>query len=177
MKRSLVIVALAVLVLGALSASARVSATPTSAPAHAQAPLYSPPRELVLYGHIASLKPRGRRLELRFDPAHWLGGVTANRAAVEDKVISPGESVPNDYYIREDGHRLLTYLVPAKARVTIVAYSSGQGGLSSKRITVAELARLRNKPFRPDEKFQRNLGFWIRVATDTVRSLDQQYQP
>jgi hypothetical protein len=21
------------------------------------------------------------------------------------------------------------------------------------------------------------LGFWIRVATDTVRSLDQQYQP
>ena len=131
----------------------------------------------MLYGHIASLKAQGRRFVMRFDPAHWLGGVTANRAAVEDKVIPPGDTVPNDYYVREDGHRLLTYLVPANARVTIVAYSSGTGAFGSKRITVAELARLRNKPFRPDEKFQRHLGFWIRVASDTVRSLDQQYQP
>ncbi|HZA19271.1 MAG TPA: hypothetical protein VE889_00335 [Actinomycetota bacterium] len=37
---------------------------------------------------------------LTFDPADWWVGDEANQAAVEDGVIEPGESVPNDYYIR-----------------------------------------------------------------------------
>jgi hypothetical protein len=138
-------------------------------------PASVPPRELVLYGHIRSLTPQGRRFELRLDPALWLGGVTAYRAAVEDKAIAPGDAVPNDYYIRDEDHRLLTYVVPATARVTVLTY---KGGIRGTAITVAELAQLlagRNPKHR--RLFEPKAGYWIRVATDTVRSLDQQYQP
>jgi hypothetical protein len=66
------------------------------------------------------LKRRGSDYVLRFDPAELLQGATARRAAVEDKVIAPGEVMTNDFYIREDGHKLLTFSVPGNARVTVV---------------------------------------------------------
>src|SRR5258706_15724722 len=109
MKPALVLViALAVLVTAG-------SAAPRPKARVACAPLLVLPRaasagEFTLYGHIKSLKRKGARFELRFDPASWLTGVTAARAALEDTGSS---DVPNDYYIREDGHRLLTYPVPA----------------------------------------------------------------
>jgi hypothetical protein len=134
-----------------------------------------PPREFVFYGHVKSLERKGGGFELRVDPALWLGGLTANRAAVEDKAIAPGNAVPNDYYIVDEGHRLLTYRMPAGARVTVLTYKATVRGTP---ITVPEYADLlagRNpKPLR---LFEPQAGFWIRVVTDTVRSLDQQYQP
>jgi hypothetical protein len=134
-----------------------------------------PPRDIVFYGHVKSLKRAGSGFELRVDPALWLGGLTAQRAAVEDKAIPPGEPVPNDYYIRDEGHRLLTYRVPASARVTVLTY---KGGIRGKPISAAEYAALRaGRNPRHIRLFEPKAGFWIRVATDTVRSLDQQYQP
>jgi hypothetical protein len=134
-----------------------------------------PPHELVFYGHVKSLTRAGSGFELRVDPALWLGGLTAQRAAVEDKVLPPGEPVPNDYYIRDEGHRLLTYRVPASARVTVLTYKSEIKGTP---ISVAEYADLlagRNP--RHIRLFEPKAGFWVRVGTDTVRSLNQQYQP
>ena len=64
------------------------------------------------FGHIASLKQDGDGYRMRFDPAWFTSGVTANEAAAEDGVVEPGEPVPNDNYRIEEGHRLLTYLVP-----------------------------------------------------------------
>ena len=141
--------------------------------------MYSPPRELVLYGHIRSLTRTGARYQLRFDPALWLSGTTANRAAVEDGAIRPGDVGPNDYYVRDETHRLLTYRVPDTAWVTVITFS-GSAGLRSTRIAVSELAQIvkgrnprRRRLFVPGNR----LGFWIRVATDTVRAVDQQYHP
>ena len=114
--------------------------------------------EFTLYGHIKSLKRKGAGFELRFDPATWLTGVTAARAALEDTGSS---DVPNDYFIREDGHRLLSYRVPATTPITILTR-----GTCTTRTTAAKLAT--SVP---------PAGFWIRVRGDTVRSLDQQYQP
>jgi hypothetical protein len=134
-----------------------------------------PPRQLLFYGHVKTLRRARNGFELRVDPALWLGGMTAQRAAVEDGALPPGEPVPNDYYIRDEGHRLLTYRVPANARVTVLTYASGIRG---KRISVAEYAELlagRNP--RHLRLFEPKAGFWIRVATDTVRSIVQQYQP
>jgi hypothetical protein len=135
----------------------------------------TPPRELVFYGHVKSLKSAANGFELRVDPAYWLGGTTAYHAAVEDKAIAPGDAVPNDYYIRDDDHRLLTYRVSAGARVTVLTYKNEIRGT---KISVAELGDLlagRNPNHR--RLFEPQAGYWIRVATDTVRSLDQQYQP
>ena len=44
---------------------------------------------------------------MRFDPAWFLSGDTANTAAAEDGAVEPGQPVPNDNYVVEEGHRLL----------------------------------------------------------------------
>jgi hypothetical protein len=172
-KTSFGVLAAVAILLATLSGSSHLSAAPAVS---SQPSFFSRPRELVLYGHVMSLARKGRRFELRFDPALWLGGVTANRAAVEDKVIAPGDVVPNDYYIREEGHRPLTYLVPAAAHVSVLTF--GGQGIRSTKIGVSELAQIvKGKNPKRRRLFAAKLGFWIRVATDTVRSLDQQYQP
>ena len=161
--------------LAVVTAVSGVSAAPASSTTPAQASLAGPPREQTLYGHIRSLTRKGARFELRFDPAFWLGGVTATRAAVEDKVIPPGDIVPNDYYVRDESHRLLTYRVPATAHVTVLTR-----GPRSTAIAVSELAQIvrgKNPRRRPLYDRGNHLGYWIRFRLDTVRSLDQQYQP
>lgn len=153
--------------------ASHVVAAPRSTGSAADAVFYSPPHELVHYGHVRSLVRRGSRYELRFDPAFWLGGVTAKRAAKEDTGSS---DVPNDYYVVDETSRRFTYLVPPTAKATVLV--SGPRAIRSVRVTVPELAQIvrgRNPARRP--LYGADLGFWIRVATDTVRSLDQQYQP
>ncbi len=179
MKTSFAALAGITIVAASISALSAAVKAPASSVAPVDQRLSGPPRELPLYGHVSSLARSGGRFELRFDPAQWLGGVTANRAAVADKVIRPGESVANDYYIRDEGHRLLTFLVPGAARVTVITNHPDRG-LRSTTITVSELAQIvagRNPARRPLLDRTNSLGFWIRVVTDTVRSLDQQYQP
>ena len=73
-----------------------------------------------MYGHIASLKPDGDEYRMRFDPAWFTSGVTANVAAAEDGKVEPGEPVPNDNYVVDEGHRLLTYIVPTDTPVTVL---------------------------------------------------------
>jgi hypothetical protein len=135
-----------------------------------------PPGDFVQFGHIKSLKPKGSGFVMRFDPEWFLSGVTANTAAAEDGAVQPGEAVPNDNYRLDEGHRLLTYLVPANARVTVLTTGANLAGTP---ITVAQLAQIvsgRNPLPRP--LFEPiDTGFWIDIHIDTVRSLKQQYLP
>jgi hypothetical protein len=135
------------------------------------------PSEQRLYGHIDSLRPTDGRYELRFDPAWFLSGETANRAAAEDGVVSPGEPVPNDNYRVEEGHRLLTYRVAGDARVTVITRQGDPAQLGATPITVPELAKVVAgtsgvKLFEPLDS-----GVWLTTEDDTVRSIQQQYQP
>jgi hypothetical protein len=129
------------------------------------------PLETVQFGHIKSLKKKGAAYELRFDPALFLSGETANVAAAEDGAVPAGEPVPNDNYVVDEGHRLLTYRVPADAKVTVL--TKGPEGTP---ITVAELARIVAGDHAPLWEAL-DTGFWLRTRIDTVRSLDQQYHP
>ena len=130
--------------------------------------------EIAQFGYVKSLERKGSGYEMRFDPALMLTGETANVAAAEDGAIPIGQPVPNDNYVLDEGHRLLTYEVPADAHVTALTK-----GVAGSPITVAELAQL----VRGENPFPRPLfepistGFWIRIDVDTVRSLDQQYHP
>ena len=129
-----------------------------------------------IFGHIKSLIPQGDYFEMRFDPAWFTSGETANTAAAEDGAVEPGQPVPNDNYVVEEGHRLLTYIVPATAKVTVLT-RGGPGPLGETPITVSELERIVNggkhRPlFEPLES-----GVWIRVHIDSACSLDQQYRP
>jgi hypothetical protein len=161
----------------AVAVAAFSSVSSPAAPA-TQAQFISPPSVLTHYGHVRAVTRRGRRYELKFDPAFWLAGMTANRAAAEDGAIRPAEGVPNDYYIRDEDRRTLTYVLSARARVTMLTYSTTQGTRST-RIPVGEFAQLvRGRNPRSRQLFAKNLGYWMRVVDDdTVRSLDQQYQP
>jgi hypothetical protein len=184
MQRWAIVVALAAS-LGAVFVASQLAAAPRSSPAAeaatcrmARTPPSAPVGQTVHFGHARSLARKGASFELRFDPALWLSGATANRAAIEDGSISPGDTVPNDYYIRDESRRLLTYRVPASARATVIALRTG--GLCSTRVPISELAQIvkgRNPQRRRLYVPGNRLGFWIRVAMDTIRALDQQYQP
>ena len=130
-----------------------------------------------IFGHIASLSRAGDRYEMRFDPAWFTSGVTANTAAAEDGVVAPGEPVPNDNYRVEEGHRLLTYLVPPSTPVTVLTREGDPAGFGATAISVAELAELVDGK-KPVELFEPlDSGVWARYHIDTVCALDQQYQP
>jgi hypothetical protein len=166
-RRMALVTALAI-VLAVLSVSAATTAI---------GQLGRPPTSLVQYGYVRSLVATGGTYRMRFDPALWLSGETANRAAVEDGVIPPGETVPNDYYVRNETRRQLTYTVPRNAHVTVVT-NELVGGVTSTRITVSELASIvKGQNPRKRKLFGRQLGFWVRIVGDRATRLDQQYQP
>ena len=134
-----------------------------------------------LYGHIKSLTRKGTRFELRFDPAWLLNGVAAEHAAVEDGAIEPGDSVPNDHYIVDEGHRLLTYVVLPTAHVTVLTR-----GLWHTVIPVSELAQIlegKNPQHRAlfyPANGSASSAFTIRVGNkypNPVVAVDQAYQP
>ena len=129
------------------------------------------------FGHIASLTPDGDGYRMRFDPEWFTSGETANVAAAEDGEVEPGEPVPNDNYRIDEGHRLLTYLVPADTPVTVLTREGDPQSFGATPITVAQLAQLVDGE-KPVELFEPlDTGVWIRVHIDTVCAIDQQYVP
>jgi hypothetical protein len=161
-----------VIAISSASTAPRATATPEATPR-----LAGPPPTIVQYGYVRSLVRAGSRYRLRFDPALFLSGETAKRAAAEDGAVSPGEPVPNDYYIRNETKRELTYTVPANAKVTVVT-NEFLSGLQSTRITVSELAAIvKGRNPKQRKLYGRSLGFWARTVGDRVTALDQQYQP
>jgi hypothetical protein len=164
-----------ILLLGAVATLlARAASSPSARAAGAQTlPPAASAGQVVLYGHVKSLTRKNGRFELRFDPAWWLTGLTARRAKLEDTGSS---DVPNDYYIVEQGHRLLSYVVSPTARATVLVNGAGTA-----TVPVAELAQIvagRNPRHRPLS--EPKAGFWIRVGAgypSPVLELDQQFQP
>jgi hypothetical protein len=130
-----------------------------------------------LYGTIVSMTPdRGGSYLMRFDPAWFLSGVTANVLYAEDqhKTCAPRacDGVPDDYAVLEGGHRALTFLVPAATRGTVLVHD-----LPGTTVSVAALAKyvsqgLKAKIFEPLLS-----GVWIQVHIDTVTTFRQQYRP
>jgi hypothetical protein len=163
-------VAVCVLV-ASLVAAAAASAAPL--------PPAAPAGQLVFYGHVRSLTPSGKRYVLRFDPAWLLEGTTGEHAAVEDGAVPAGEPVPNDNYTRDESHKLLTFLVPRTARITVLT-NGGTKGIASTPVTVAEFAQiLKGKNPRHRKLFgnEAGWGYWALVRIDKVHSLDAQYHP
>lgn len=175
MKRSLLVVgslAVVAIVVAAVFGSLYFLREPTT-----KVVIAKPCGDNRVYGHIRSLVRKGDHYEVRFDPAWFTSGVTANTAAAEDGAVEPGQPVPNDNYLLEEGHRLLTYLVPTSAHVTVLTRQGDPARFGATPITVSALAQIvdgksRLKLFEPLDS-----GIWIRYRVDTVCSVDQQYRP
>ena len=136
-----------------------------------------PPKEQVEYGQIRSFVRAGDHYTLRFDPSLLLAGVTANKAAEEDGAVEPGEPVPNDNYVVDEGHRVFEYTVPDDAKVTVLTTSGDPAQLGATTVPAAELARIVADTSDLELYEPLATGVWITIDGDTVRSLDQQYKP
>jgi hypothetical protein len=134
----------------------------------------SPCGEQRLFGFVRSLVKKGDTYRMQFDPALFTSGVTANTAAAQDHVISPGEPMPNDNYVVNESKRTYLYLVPPSTPVRVLTPSANVDGTP---ITVAQLARIvAGKP--PLKLFEPiDTGFWMWVHVDTACDLRQQYHP
>ena len=134
-----------------------------------------------LYGLVKSLERKGDHYELRFDPAFFLSGVTANVAQAEDQQTpcqpSACPPVANDNYVVDEGDRLLTYLVPAGVQGTVLTRTGSSGGpFPATTITIAQLAEIiagqsSLKLFEPLLS-----GVWILVHGERS-TFAQQYRP
>jgi hypothetical protein len=133
-----------------------------------------PPSERVEFGHISSLVREGDHYRMRFDPAWFLSGETANDAAAEDGMVEPGEPVPNDNYVVDETHRLYSYVVRDDAHVTVLTKG---GDAASTPISVAQLAQIVHGSSTLQLLEPLESGVWIRIDVDAVRSIDQQYRP
>lgn len=172
MKPSLVTLAVvAVLGAGAFASARLWAASPSSSKA-AVSPQRCDPGDFVLFGHVKSMVPRGAAFELHFDPAWYTSGLTASRAKLADTGYG---DVANDNYVVEEGHRLLTYILPANAHITVLTQEDGP--FPATPITASQLAELvaGKEPVTLWE--QLDTGFWMHVHVDTVCSLEQQYHP
>lgn len=178
MKPSLVVLATAAVLGAGAFASARLwAASPSSSLSpRASAAQRCDPNDFVLFGHVTSLAPRGDAFELQFDPAWFTSGLTASRAKLQDTGYG---DVPNDNYVVEEGHRLLTYILPANAHITVLTREGrlDSRGFPSTAITPTQLAELLagKEPVKLFEAL--DTGFWMRAHVDTICSLEQQYRP
>lgn len=176
MKPSLITFAVVAILAAATFAATRLwAASPSASSSPRTASARCDPSDYVLFGHVKSLAPRGEAFELHFDPAWFTTGLTATRAKLQDTGYG---DVPNDNYIVEEGHRLLTYILPASAHITVLTASNPQGGpFPATPITAAQLEDLvaGGKPVKLLESL--DTGFWMHVHVDTVCSLEQQYHP
>jgi hypothetical protein len=141
----------------------------TTAASAAGGPPFGPPAtKLLLFGHVASLKPVGHRWLLGLDPALWLSGKTASDYAL---ATTGSPDVPNDHIVFDPDHTVLTYYLGADAKVTVVA---NHGGITARRITVPELVRVLRGTLKT---FEPHNPFWVVASGDTILELDQQYSP
>jgi hypothetical protein len=177
MKTPLVVLTIGAVLSAVLVVSSRPDAASAGSTSTAASAAYAPlrtlppvaaPAQQTLYGHIKSLARKGNRYLMKFDPALLLSGLPAEQAAFED---TGSRDVPNDTYTLDEGHRLLTYVVPLSARVTVITGLPGRGPCTTP-VSVPRLAQIVNAGA--------GFYFWIKISPkypSPVLSLDQQYHP
>ncbi|MFN8109351.1 MAG: hypothetical protein U0Y82_05840 [Thermoleophilia bacterium] len=121
------------------------------------------------FGFIRSLEDREGTLTAVFDPAQWLTGAAAQRAARAD-----ADEVANDYYIHNEDRSTMRLPVAAGATVTIVTPTSMAGRPS----TLGHLVRTFSGG-RPGGTLRQGPGsaYWLTVRGGTVTSIKEQYRP
>jgi hypothetical protein len=172
-------IAVAVVVSGCGSATSVTETTTvarTTTVSAAEPTGLGPPGERVEFGHIRSLVRTNGHAVMRFDPALLLSGVTANAAAAEDGVVSPGEAVPNDNYVVDESPRAYTYRVADDVKVTLLVRSSAEKWAPT-GVSLAELERAVGGTADLDLFEPLDSGVWITIRIDTVRAVHQQYEP
>ena len=128
------------------------------------------------FGYIRSVSTAGPTATLAFDDAQFLTGKEAQQAAEEDRAVEPGESVPNDYYIRNPDKATRTLRIADEATVTSVRCSPCHEGVHGKLApflaAFLEPRRGYGAPYRGKYGL-----YWLTIEDGDVVAIREQYVP
>jgi hypothetical protein len=122
------------------------------------------------FGFIKKIYKKDKKNYLVIDYAEFYTGEEADKAAIEDGEIQPGEHVPNDYYIRNKNPKLRTFEIADNVNC-FVSYFKEEGGVDLKYVDLSYLKSLLTSgelEFRP---------FWIERKGNVVIKITEQYVP
>jgi len=126
------------------------------------------------FGYSNTVDAEASPHTLVFDKADFLTGEEANEAAREDGHLGPGESVPNDYYIRNNNPLLRTLPFEDDVELAVIDWNN-----------CCELVQGELEPFaaafeghQPAGSYRGSLSpYWLTVAGGRVVKIEEQYQP
>ena len=172
-RQTLVLLAVSSLLVFMSAGLARQLIRPAAAVSQTTASRYC--GEQRLFGYVRSLTRFRDHYLLRFDPALFLSGETANQAAAEDGAVPKGQPVPNDNYVVNESRRTYLYTVTRSTRIRVLL--RGRNITVGSPVSASTLAQLVHgrRPVRLYEGLES--GFWLGVHIDRACSLSQQYRP
>jgi hypothetical protein len=127
------------------------------------------------FGFISSIDSYPTTTTMVFDPADFLTGARAQRAAEQAGVVKKGEPVPADYYIRNVNHRLHKVLISSAVHITLSTWDR-HNIPNPKRVDLPTLERIVRAPRLWEQSVVRN-GYWMNVVNGRVVKLEEQYVP
>ena len=128
------------------------------------------------FGYIRSVSTAGPAATLAFDEAEFLTGDEAQRAAVEDGALPPGEPVSNDYYIRNPDKSTRTLPIATDAEITArrcpLCRNGQPGNVDDFLGSFMKKGQTYADPYRGAESL-----YWLTIEDGTVVAIDEQYVP
>lgn len=128
------------------------------------------------FGYIRSVSTAGPAATLAFDEAEFLTGDAAQKAAEEDGVVAPGETVPNDYYIRNRDQTTQTLRIANDAKITAkrcpLCRHGRDGQLDSFLASFMKGRQTFADPYRGKYSL-----YWLTIRDGEVAAIDEQYVP
>ena len=128
------------------------------------------------FGYIRSVSTAGPAATLAFDEAQFLTGDAAQKAAEEDGAVEAGESVPNDYYVRNPDKTTRTLRIANDAKITAkrcqLCRHGRDGQLGAFLASFMKQDRTYATPYRG--KYSQ---YWLTIEHDEVVAVDEQYVP
>jgi hypothetical protein len=128
------------------------------------------------FGYIRSVSTAGPAATLAFDEAQFLTGQAAQKAAEEDGVVAPGETVPNDYYIRNRDQTTQTLRIANDAKITAKRCPLCRHGRAGQLDPFLASFMKGRQTFADPYRGKYSL-YWLTIRNGEVAAIDEQYVP
>ena len=128
------------------------------------------------FGYIRSVSTAGPAATLAFDEAEFLTGDAAQKAAEEDGVVAPGETVPNDYYIRNRDQTTQTLRIANDAKITAKRCPLCRHGRDGELDPFLASFMKGRQTFADPYRGKYSL-YWLTIRDGEVAAIDEQYVP
>ena len=128
------------------------------------------------FGYIRSVSTAGPAATLAFDEAEFLTGDAAQKAAEEDGVVAPGETVPNDYYIPNRDQTTQTLRIANDAKITAKRWPLCRHGRDGQLDPFLASFMKGRQTFADPYRGKYSL-YWLTIKDGEVAAIDEQYVP